>query len=90
MGLVTRSLVISYINDRSNAVVLLWFSVACFCCQSFAGDSPCVCLYWLVPFGLLSGSLLGTSCFTICYLCVLAVCDFVFFPVSVLGDGFGF
>ena len=35
-----------FITDRSKAVVLLWFSVACFWCQSFGDVSPYVCLYY--------------------------------------------
>ena len=31
---------------RSKAVVLLWFSVACFWCQSFGDVSPYVCSYY--------------------------------------------
>ena len=31
--------------DRSKAVVLLWFSVACFWCQSFGGIKPYVSSY---------------------------------------------
>ena len=34
------------ITDRSKAVVLLWFSVACFWCQSFGDVSPHVCSYY--------------------------------------------
>ena len=34
-------------TDCSNAVVLLWFLVACFWCQSFCDVSPYVCLYYL-------------------------------------------
>ena len=32
--------------DRSVAVVLLWFSVACFRCRSFVDVSLYVCLYY--------------------------------------------
>ena len=32
-----------FITDRSKAVVLMWFSVACFWCQSFGDVSPYVC-----------------------------------------------
>ena len=35
-----------YFNtDRSNVVVLLWFSVVYFWCQTFGDVSPSVCLY---------------------------------------------
>ena len=33
-------------TSQSNAVVLLWFSVACFWCQSFGEISPCACSYY--------------------------------------------
>ena len=39
------------ITDRSKAVVMLWFSVVCFWCQSFGDVSPYVCSYYLT-FGL--------------------------------------
>ena len=53
----------NFISDRSKAVVLLWFSVACFWCQSFGDVSPYVCSnYFLIWFRLLSGNLLGNSC----------------------------
>ena len=55
--------------DRSNVVVLLWFSVAWFWCQSFGDVStyflPSIYLFFilfLVRFGLLSDHLLGNSC----------------------------
>ena len=50
-----------------------------------------LCLFKVVVvrFGLLSVSLLGKSCLTICYLCVLAVCDFRFFPFRFWGMGLG-
>ena len=35
-----------FITDRSKAVVLLRFSVACFWCQSFGDVSPYVCSYF--------------------------------------------
>ena len=35
-----------FITDRSKAEVLLWFSVACFWCQSFGGVLPYVCSYY--------------------------------------------
>ena len=35
-----------FITDRSNAVVLLWFSVACFWCQSFDDFSSYVCSFY--------------------------------------------
>ena len=50
-----------FITDRSKAVVLLWFSVACFWYQSF-GDVSCVFILFLVWFGLLSGHHLRNSC----------------------------
>ena len=34
------------INNYSKAVVLLWFSVACFWCQSFGDVSSYVCSYY--------------------------------------------
>ena len=34
-----------FITDRSKTAVLLWFSVACFWCQSFGNDSPYTCSY---------------------------------------------
>ena len=37
-----------FITDRSKAVVLLWFPVICFWCQSFGDGSPYVCLFILV------------------------------------------
>ena len=48
----------SYITDRSKAIVLLWFSVACFWCQIF-GDvfTLRVFILFLVRFRLLSGHL---------------------------------
>ena len=52
----------SHNTDRSKAVVLFWFSVACFWCQSFGGVSPYVCSYFMVWFGLFSGHLFGNSC----------------------------
>ena len=33
------------ITDRSKAIILLWFSVTCFWCQSFGDVSPYVCSY---------------------------------------------
>ena len=48
-------------TDRSKAVVLLWFFVACFWCQRFGDDDMCVHTI-LVRFGLLSGHLFGNSC----------------------------
>ena len=35
---------ICFVQARINAVVLLWFSVACFWCQSFGDVPPYVCL----------------------------------------------
>ena len=35
-----------FITARSKAVVLLWFSVACFWCQSFGDVSPYVYSYY--------------------------------------------
>ena len=35
-----------FITDRSKAVVLLWFSVACVSCQSFGDVSLYVCSYY--------------------------------------------
>ena len=35
-----------FITDRFKAVVLLWFSVASFWCQSFADVSPYECSYY--------------------------------------------
>ena len=52
-----------FITDRSRAVVLLWFSVTCFWCQSFGDVSHYMCVHIiLVRFGLLIGHLLGNSC----------------------------
>ena len=34
------------LTDRSKAVVMLWFSVACFWCQSFGDVSPYVYFIW--------------------------------------------
>ena len=47
---------------RRLAVVLLWFSVACFWCLSFGHFSPYVCSYYFKFGQLLSGHLLGNSC----------------------------
>ena len=33
-------------SPSNKAVVLLWFSVACFWCQSFGEVSPYVCSYY--------------------------------------------
>ena len=50
------------ITDRSNVVVLMWFSVACFCVRvSMKFHLTCVHII-LVRFGLLSGHLLESSC----------------------------
>ena len=38
-------LLLLHLNFSSKAVVLLWFSVACFWCQSFGDVSPYVCSY---------------------------------------------
>ena len=46
---------------RSKAVVMLWFSVACFCVR-VSVTFHLTCVHILVPFGLLSGHLLGNSC----------------------------
>ena len=35
-----------FITGRSNVVILLWFSVACFWCQSLGDVSPYVCSYY--------------------------------------------
>ena len=37
-----------FITDRSKAVVLLWFFVACFWCKSFGDVSPYVYLYYFL------------------------------------------
>ena len=53
-----------FISDRSKAVVLLWFSVACFVFGvrvSVTFHLMCVHII-LVRYGLLSGHLLGKSC----------------------------
>ena len=36
-----------FIADFSMAVVLLWFSVACFWCQSF-GECFTLCVFWVI------------------------------------------
>ena len=50
-----------FFTDRSKAVVLLWFSVACFWCPSFGVQLMCVHII-LVRFGLLNGHLMGMGC----------------------------
>ena len=70
-------------TERSNAVVLLWFSVACFWCQSF-GDVVNIIfsLVWVAerpPFGKEMLTRL-----TICSLCILIICKFKLFPVLVV------
>ena len=50
-----------YITEGSNEIVLLWFSVACFWCQSFGRFILRVFISILVRFGLLSDHLLGAA-----------------------------
>ena len=74
-------------------VVLLWFSVACFWCQSFDNVSPDVCslifrLLWIaewLPFGKELPTWL-----TICSHCILTNSNFSYFPFLFLRVGFGF
>ena len=61
-SLLTHVGLASFISVRSKAAALLWFSVACFWCQSF-GNVSFKCVHIIsVRFGLLSGHLLGNSC----------------------------
>ena len=43
---IRNSVYYSIMADRSKAVVLLWFSVACFWCQRFCDVPPYVCSYY--------------------------------------------
>ena len=65
-----------FITDRFKAVVLLWFSVACFWCQSFGDVSPYVCSYDFSSVWVAVGKELLTR-LTICSLCILTICILV-------------
>ena len=63
-------------------MVLLWFSVVCFWCQSFYKVSSYVCLYcfssvWVAEWPLFGKDLLTRL--TICSLCILTICKFSYF-----------
>ena len=64
-------------------VVNLWFSVACFGCQSFGDVSPYdFFIPFLVRFRLLSGQPFEIELptrLTICSLCILIICNFRYF-----------
>ena len=63
------------------AVVLLWFSVACFWFQSFGDVSPYVniifSLVWVAEWSPFGKELLPRL--NICFLCILTICYFSYF-----------
>ena len=75
-----------FVTDRSKAMVLLWFSVACFGVKiSVMFHLMFVYAYiLLVRFWLLSGHLLGNSCALGWSFVLIVFCLFVFFSILVL------
>ena len=82
----------SFISDRSKAVVLLWFSVACFWCQSVSVSVTfhllCVTFssVWVAEWQTFGKELIWL---TISCLCILTISNFSYFPFWFVGLGFG-
>ena len=75
-------------TNNSKAIVLLWFSVACFWCQCFGDVSPYICQYhFLALFGFLIGHLLKKllTRLSIFSLCILTIRYFSYFPFGFEG-----
>ena len=72
-----------FITDGSEAVVVLWFSVACFGCQSFCDVSLYVCLSYFRSVSVAEWPPFGKKLLTrltICSLCILTICNISYFP----------
>ena len=68
---------------RSKGVVLFWFSVAWFWCQSVCDVSPYVCSYYFSSVSVAEWPPLGKKLLTrltICSLCILTICYIGYFP----------
>ena len=81
-----------FITDHSKAVVLLWFSVACFGVRVLV-TLHIMCAHivfssvWVAEWPSFEKELL--TWLTICSLCILTICNFSYFRL-VLRAGFGF
>ena len=80
------------ITDRSNVEYLLWFSVACFWCQSLTDVSRNVCSCYVCSVLVAEWPPFGKEMLTrltICSLCILTICNFSYFPFWFRGRNLG-